>query len=370
MPLHIPWCPLLLYQRLLVALAGRSTARMQMPHVRPVETLRARPIVVRHRQAFRRILAKTLGLRRVFHIVIWRGARLEVVDDPSQRSCYHHSDYLMGPCTSSFNSPAPPQLVPRHCKDICQTLELGVCSQWTALFLVASANTHNKDLAKVSSNQEGCHTLCLKNNSRTHHSTRSVSGLFPSSLLCLLPKVSHFHVIVSITIVRPVAPTCIAALQALTLSNRGSQHPIATATCCNFFAWLFLFAHADDNGSTNSVADKGSPAHYSSEHLEGNLENPNFTYEVSGESLVLFQSLTIYDKMGSIQQDSHFKKIQSFKADYADATFTQYESQRTGLRVVVVDRKGPKVYGNFAVATEIHDDSGSRMSNVFINCRR
>jgi hypothetical protein len=64
--------------------------------------------------------------------------------------------------------------------------------------------------------------------------------------------------------------------------------------------------------------------------------------------------------MGSVQQESHFKKIQNFKADYADATFTQYESQRTGLRVVVVDRKGPKVYGNFAVATEIHDDSGSR----------
>ncbi|CAO2648879.1 Nn.00g098280.m01.CDS01 [Neocucurbitaria sp. VM-36] len=63
--------------------------------------------------------------------------------------------------------------------------------------------------------------------------------------------------------------------------------------------------------------------------------------------------------MGSIQQQSHFKKIQNFKADYADANFTQYESQRTGLRVVVVDRKGPKVYGNFAVATEIHDDSGS-----------
>ncbi|KAH7391757.1 zinc metalloprotease-like protein [Pyrenochaeta sp. MPI-SDFR-AT-0127] len=63
--------------------------------------------------------------------------------------------------------------------------------------------------------------------------------------------------------------------------------------------------------------------------------------------------------MGSIQHESHFKKIQNFKADYADANFTQYESQRTGLRVVVVDRKGPKVYGNFAVATEIHDDSGS-----------
>ena len=64
--------------------------------------------------------------------------------------------------------------------------------------------------------------------------------------------------------------------------------------------------------------------------------------------------------MGPILQKSHFKKIQNFEADYADAKFTQYESQRTGLRVTVVDRKGPKVYGYFAVATEIHDDSGSR----------
>lgn len=64
--------------------------------------------------------------------------------------------------------------------------------------------------------------------------------------------------------------------------------------------------------------------------------------------------------MGSVLQETHFKKIQQFNANYADATFTQYESQRTGLRVVVVDRKGPKVYGNFAVATEIHDDSGAR----------
>ncbi|KAF2474509.1 zinc metalloprotease-like protein [Lindgomyces ingoldianus] len=63
--------------------------------------------------------------------------------------------------------------------------------------------------------------------------------------------------------------------------------------------------------------------------------------------------------MGPAKETSHFKKIQSFKADYTPAQFTQYESQRTGMRVVVVDRKGPKVYGYFAVATEIHDDSGS-----------
>ncbi|KAF2198253.1 zinc metalloprotease-like protein [Delitschia confertaspora ATCC 74209] len=64
--------------------------------------------------------------------------------------------------------------------------------------------------------------------------------------------------------------------------------------------------------------------------------------------------------MGSIETaKSHFKKIQNFKADYTLAEFTQYESQRTGMRVVVVDRKGPKVYGYFALATEIHDDSGA-----------
>lgn len=51
--------------------------------------------------------------------------------------------------------------------------------------------------------------------------------------------------------------------------------------------------------------------------------------------------------MGSLPTEgSHFKKIQNFKADYALAEFTQYESQRTGLRVVVVDRKGPKVTSN------------------------
>ncbi|PSN60396.1 zinc metalloprotease-like protein [Corynespora cassiicola Philippines] len=63
--------------------------------------------------------------------------------------------------------------------------------------------------------------------------------------------------------------------------------------------------------------------------------------------------------MGSIDQSPHFKKIQNFRADYAETEFTQYESQRTGMRVVVVDRKGPKVYGYFALATEIHDDSGA-----------
>ena len=57
--------------------------------------------------------------------------------------------------------------------------------------------------------------------------------------------------------------------------------------------------------------------------------------------------------------ETHFKKVQNFKSEYAVAEFTQYESTRTGLRVAVVDRESPKVAGYFAFATEIHDDSGA-----------
>jgi len=60
------------------------------------------------------------------------------------------------------------------------------------------------------------------------------------------------------------------------------------------------------------------------------------------------------------EERNYFRTIQKFKAEYAPAEFTQYESARTGMRVVVVDRKGPKVSGYFALATEIHDDSGAR----------
>lgn len=59
------------------------------------------------------------------------------------------------------------------------------------------------------------------------------------------------------------------------------------------------------------------------------------------------------------QLSSHFKTVQQFQLEYAPVTVTQYESSRTGMRCVVVDQKGPKVNGYFALATEIHDDSGA-----------
>ena len=56
---------------------------------------------------------------------------------------------------------------------------------------------------------------------------------------------------------------------------------------------------------------------------------------------------------------THFRTLQRFKIVYSPSILTHYESSRTGLRVVVVDQKGPKVLGYFALATEIHDDSGA-----------
>ena len=56
---------------------------------------------------------------------------------------------------------------------------------------------------------------------------------------------------------------------------------------------------------------------------------------------------------------THFKTIQKLNLDYAPVTATQYESTKTGMRVVVVDQAGPKVSGYFALATEIRDDSGA-----------
>ncbi|KAJ5673820.1 hypothetical protein N7462_009259 [Penicillium macrosclerotiorum] len=63
--------------------------------------------------------------------------------------------------------------------------------------------------------------------------------------------------------------------------------------------------------------------------------------------------------MSPSKQNSHFKLLQQFKPDYSPSEFTEYESQRTGMRVVVIDQKGPKVNGYFVLATEIHDDSGA-----------
>ena len=58
-------------------------------------------------------------------------------------------------------------------------------------------------------------------------------------------------------------------------------------------------------------------------------------------------------------RNPHFRTVQKFSTEYSPSTITQYESETTGMRVVVVDQQGPKILGFFALATEIHDDSGA-----------
>ncbi|KAL2197351.1 Metalloenzyme, LuxS/M16 peptidase-like protein [Corynascus similis CBS 632.67] len=63
--------------------------------------------------------------------------------------------------------------------------------------------------------------------------------------------------------------------------------------------------------------------------------------------------------MTAQHQKPRFRKVQSFRTDYAPTTITQYESERSGMQVIVADRKGPKINGYFTLATEIFDDSGA-----------
>ncbi|GAB1314124.1 Peptidase M16 inactive domain-containing protein [Madurella fahalii] len=63
--------------------------------------------------------------------------------------------------------------------------------------------------------------------------------------------------------------------------------------------------------------------------------------------------------MTSQAQRPRFRKVQSFLTDYSPTAITQYESERSGMQVIVADRKGPKINGYFTLATEIFDDSGA-----------
>ena len=63
--------------------------------------------------------------------------------------------------------------------------------------------------------------------------------------------------------------------------------------------------------------------------------------------------------MPSKTSETYFRTLGKFSTDYSPSVITQYVSERTGMTVVTVDQKGPKVLGFFALATEIHDDSGA-----------
>lgn len=99
---------------------------------------------------------------------------------------------------------------------------------------------------------------------------------------------------------------------------------------------------------------------YHSKHIPFSWDSGPFVAVLS--SVHTLWNLVSYingSRMGSMEVKPAFKTIQAFTPDYSPCKITQYESHRTGMRVIVVDYKGPKLYGFFVLATEIHDDSGA-----------
>ena len=90
-------------------------------------------------------------------------------------------------------------------------------------------------------------------------------------------------------------------------------------------------------------------------HGRGSLDHTSVSSEINKRLQVIMSSASMRRKAKA----AHFKEIQKFSTEYSPTTITQYESTRTGMRIVVVDKEGPKIDGLFTLATEIHDDSGA-----------
>lgn len=58
-------------------------------------------------------------------------------------------------------------------------------------------------------------------------------------------------------------------------------------------------------------------------------------------------------------QSSHpFKLVNSFPVEYSNTHISYFRSERTGLSATLISQKSPIVNGYFAVASEVHNDSG------------
>ena len=67
-----------------------------------------------------------------------------------------------------------------------------------------------------------------------------------------------------------------------------------------------------------------------------------------------------YQKATAMAKSRHpFQLHRSFPIDYSSAQINYYRSKRTGLSATLIQQKSPIVNGYFAVASEIHNDSGA-----------
>ena len=89
--------------------------------------------------------------------------------------------------------------------------------------------------------------------------------------------------------------------------------------------------------------------------VRGSVDHTSISSEITRILQVIMPSMSTPRKANA----THFKEIQKFRTEYSPTAITKYESTRTGMTVVVVDKEGPKVDGLFTLATEIHDDSGA-----------
>jgi hypothetical protein len=140
----------------------------------------------------------------------------------------------------------------------------------------------------------------------------------------------------------------LAVLLSLGILNAAHQTPALKNLHGFGYTGTGSYEANENNGSTSSSIHKGERRYTTFVNQDQQCLNKISyisTSRAEGTIPDTCQQPFSYGSMGSVEPTSHFKKIQHFKVDYTDAQVTQYESQRTGMRVSVVDRKGPKVGG-------------------------
>ncbi|KAK4191637.1 Metalloenzyme, LuxS/M16 peptidase-like protein [Podospora australis] len=145
----------------------------------------------------------------------------------------------------------------------------------------------------------------------------------------------------------------------VTSTQKTHHQPTFLGICCVWFPVSYFFAHNLPLAHTMILWGRVSrmlvSGAFASWILPVALSQETLDY---GYIPSVVQTI-LTSNMSSQPQRPRFRKIQSFQADYAPTSITQYESERSGMQVIVADRKGPKINGYFTLATEIFDDSGA-----------
>jgi hypothetical protein len=111
-------------------------------------------------------------------------------------------------------------------------------------------------------------------------------------------------------------------------------------------------------GPISAGAITRSPLTYFVHRAKMRLLCPSLTSSAFSKPLAWLQHIWDFI-MPDHSRKPKFRKLQSFKTDFAPTNITLYESERSGMQVIVADQQGPKIHGYFTLATEATDDSGA-----------